>query len=282
MEVKIAVLLTCHNRVLKTMDCLKKLFAAELPLNWKLQVFLVDDGSTDETNLEVTTNFPMIKVIMGNGNLFWNGGMRLAWVTASESYDFDFYLWLNDDTIIDQSALVELSRCYEEGKDISGNEVIITAACRSEIDSNEFSYGGRNDSGAVVPDGTLQQCTYINGNLVLIPRAIYKKIGQLSERFTHAIGDFDYGLRAQKNGFACYTTRNFIATCAPNTGTPKWCNPYVPLRERLQVFRSPRGLNISEYLIYQRTHFGYKGATVAYVKSYARVLFPAIYNRFKK
>jgi hypothetical protein len=36
-------------------------------------------------------------VLGGDGSLFWNGGMRLAYADAMRS-DFDYYLWLNGDT----------------------------------------------------------------------------------------------------------------------------------------------------------------------------------------
>ena len=62
----------------------------------------------------------------------------------------------------------------------------------------------------------------IKGNLVLIPRVIYKQIGILSNDYTHALGDNDYGLRAIKNGFSCYTTKKFLATCPPNPGKLGW------------------------------------------------------------
>jgi len=281
MKKNIAVLITCHNRKDKTIHCLQVLFDSVKPERFILDVFLVDDGSTDGTTEAVTAVFPDVHIIKGNGSLFWNGGMRLAWETALKSAEFDFFLWLNDDTSIDQSALLELSECYEGGKILSGKEVIVVGACRTMYGSDVFSYGGRDNTGPVLPNGTIQPCIYINGNLVLIPRKIYNDIGQLSERFTHGIGDFDYGLRARKNGFSCYTTRKYVATCAPNAGIPMWRNPDVTLRKRFKSFRSPLGLNISEYLVYQRIHFGFARMIIAFVKSYTRVLFPGTYNRFK-
>jgi glycosyltransferase involved in cell wall biosynthesis len=47
--IKIAVLITCHNRIQKTQTCLKSLFKQKKIENINLKVFLVDDGSTDGT-----------------------------------------------------------------------------------------------------------------------------------------------------------------------------------------------------------------------------------------
>ena len=43
----IATLITCHNRKDKTLACLDALFSNHLPDRVLLDVFLVDDGSTD-------------------------------------------------------------------------------------------------------------------------------------------------------------------------------------------------------------------------------------------
>ena len=93
---KVAVLLTCHNRKAKTIECLKSLFKAIQfsKADSSFSVYLVDDGSTDGTAEAVLSNFPEVNVINGSGNLFWAGGMRLAWNTALQSNP-DYYLLLN-------------------------------------------------------------------------------------------------------------------------------------------------------------------------------------------
>lgn len=40
----------------------------------------------------------------------------------------------------------------------------------------------------------------MNGNCVFIPSEIVNAIGNLDPIFSHAMGDIDYGLRAQKKG----------------------------------------------------------------------------------
>ena len=52
----IAVLITCHNRKLKTLKCLTALHNATLPKNHMMDIFLVDDGCSDGTALAVKKN----------------------------------------------------------------------------------------------------------------------------------------------------------------------------------------------------------------------------------
>ncbi|KOH46926.1 glycosyltransferase family 2 protein [Sunxiuqinia dokdonensis] len=279
-DFKIAVLLTCHNRREKTLLCLKALFQARLKPNYKADVFLVDDGSTDRTGEAVKENFPKIHVIQGDGSLFWNQGMRLAWDTASRNGNYDFYLWLNDDTILDESALEELLNCYQKAFHKDQRPSIIVGACESDAQNNDFTYGGRNEEGAVLPNGDLQICKYMNGNAVLVPQAVFEKLGNLSPEYTHGMGDFDYGLRAQNDGFVCYTTRKYIAVCPRNEGVGAWCNSQTPISKRWELLYSPKGLNLKEYNIFRRKFWGWRWIIYA-IKAYLKILFPLFYSSLK-
>ncbi|RED48935.1 glycosyltransferase family 2 protein [Seonamhaeicola aphaedonensis] len=278
---KIAVIMACFNRKVKTLECLQNLKELDLPDTiYRLDVYLVDDGSTDGTYDAVKINFPKVNVIKGTGNLFWNGGMRLAWNKASQTEDYDFYLWLNDDVILRKFALKELMDCYLEGLKNEGVLGIVTGAFQNPKNNLAFSYGGRNETGAVKPNGKLQECKYINGNAVLVAKEIFKSLGNLSPDYTHAMGDFDYGLRAINAGFKNYTTRQYIGLCEVNC-SPNWANPKVPLKKRLKLFKSPTGLSYPEYIVFRKKFWGTKWILFA-IKAYARVLFPSMYKKIKK
>jgi len=96
----IAVLITCHNRLEKTKACIHSFYNSILPENYLFDIFLVDDGSTDGTSETIKKEFEQVNVIQGNGNLYWAGGMRLAWQTALQKQKFDAFLLLNDDVIL--------------------------------------------------------------------------------------------------------------------------------------------------------------------------------------
>jgi GT2 family glycosyltransferase len=273
----IAVLLTCFNRKEKTLACLNALFnASKEEQHLTIDVFLVDDGSTDGTGEAVKNEFPNVEVITGNGNLFWNGGMRLAWDVASKN-NYNYYLWLNDDTLISGLALGEMFECYEQARQNNEKPAIIVGACMASGDSGKFSYGGRSESGPVLPNGSLQACKYINGNIVLVPKEIFDNLGNLSADYTHAMGDIDYGLRALKKGYNLYTTRNYVATCTPND-MPAWHDPKVPLQTRWKLVHSPKGLNLKEYNRFRQKFWGRKWIVYA-MKVYLKVIFPQMYNR---
>ena len=277
----VAVLLTCYNRKEKTLKCLKKLFDSEFLSKKDFEVFLVDDASTDGTGSDVMANFPEVNIINGNGNLFWNRGMRLAWRSAVEYKNFDFYLWLNDDTFLFKDGLYDIFKSYCLAKKKEGNEVIIVASCQVNSTDNLFSYGGRDDNGPIIPNGFIQACKYINGNVVLIPKLIFKTCGNLSNDYTHGMGDFDYGLNAALKGFKSYTTTKYVAYCQPNNPVPEWCNPNNSLMKRWSLFHSPYGLNILEYIKFRKKFWGSKWIFYL-IKAYLKMLFPSFYFKLSK
>ncbi|MFC3880940.1 glycosyltransferase family 2 protein [Algoriphagus namhaensis] len=272
---KAAILLTCFNRSEKTKACLENLFAQKLPNDLDLSVFVCDDGSTDGTSDMINNDFPYVSVVKGNGSLYWGGGMNLAWSEAKKSQDFDFYIWLNDDTFLNENAFLDFFEDYT-----SINKTVILSASCSKPNTEEFSYGGLSDVGPILPNGKPQKVKYINGNLVLIPREIHQAVGKISKSYTHYLGDYDYGLRAKAAGFDCYTTSEYIAECDVNE-IPYWGDPNLPLAKRWEMAHSVKGLAIREYLAFKKYHHGSVVAFKTWVDTYLKIMFPSVYTKLR-
>jgi GT2 family glycosyltransferase len=271
----IAVLLTCHNRRDKTIECLTALFNNILPENILMNVYLVDDGSIDGTSAAVSIKFPDVNLILGSGNLFWNRGMYLAWETATKRKNYDFYLWLNDDTLLIRDAL---SIMLEYSETVKNERIIVGATCSAS--EKMVSYSGFNSNDEIlVPDGNWQNCAYFNGNIVLIPNFVFNKVGFLDKQFRHAIGDIDYGLRALKMGFIHCLSPIFLGYCENHESYPVWCNPAFPLYKRLKNLYTPLGNNTIEFFIFDRRHNGLFKAVFHFFTIHIRTIFPSIWRK---
>jgi GT2 family glycosyltransferase len=277
---QIAVLLTCHNRREKTLSCLAALYACVLPEGYGFDVFLVDDGCTDGTADAVKAQFSQVKIIQGDGNLFWNRGMRLAWETAAAAKDYDYFLWLNDDTILFADAIKELLESAE--KTVNQN-IIVGTTCSSE-DKKTVTYGGRTKkAGLIKPEGTLQRCEFFNGNIVLIPRFVFQKAGMNDRIFHHALGDFDYGLRATKKGIEILVAPSISGECNEHETISAWCNPNTPIFKRLRLLYSPLGNNPVEFFKFKCRHNGFVLACLIFISNHLKALMPTIYlNKTRK
>jgi len=253
----IAVLMTCHNRVQTTLACLEALFDAILPSEFVLEVFLVDDLSPDETGKIVKDKYPQINVIQGTGNLFWAKGMRLAWKEATLHKEFDYYMWLNDDTILFKNAIQELIDVNHKYKFI--NKVNITFGfCCSPKNPEVTTYGALFNRTKLIPNGNIQLGNLINGNVVLVPNEVYKKIGMFSDNYTHGIADYDYSLKATNEVIDCVSTRIFVAECTRNqdfyadnsvSAFSRFFQLYLDLNDK-----NPKFL-ISEFCYFRKTYF---------------------------
>ncbi|MGY5354882.1 glycosyltransferase family 2 protein [Wenyingzhuangia sp. IMCC45467] len=271
---KIAVLLTVFNRKEKTLACLKNVFAQELLDQYKLEVYLVNDGCTDGTPKAVAYNFPQVNIINANGNLFWNRGMHLGWSTAATKDDYDYYLWLNDDTMLNEGAINILLKTAIEKE----NKAIIIGTTAATANYKQVTYGGRSlKKGLLTPQKKAIPCDYFNGNIVLVPMEVYKIVGTHDPLFHHALGDFDYGLRAAKLGIQSFIAPGIIGKCDVHASLATWCNPKKTFKQRLKAFRSPLGNNPEEFFVFQKRHRGLLKAVVSYMSNHLRVVFPVLW-----
>jgi GT2 family glycosyltransferase len=265
----IAILMTCFNRVETTLCCLKHLFACEKPEGVVFDVYLVDDASPDRTGYIVKKRYLQISVIEGTGDLFWCGGMRLAWESAVKVKKYDGFLWLNDDTILYRNALSVLA---QEARSVNYG-IIVGAVCDPETGQTTYGFTGNPPR---EPDGTLSPIRNetMNGNVVWVPEIVWQRLGGLRSYFTHSMGDTEYGLRAQKNGVPIWLTPQHVGTCRTNTGM-QWNDSSLSFKLRWKIFHSPKGCPPCEFkhivqLLYPITWPLYM------VKTYLTVFFPKI------
>lgn len=284
---RIAVLLTCYNRRDVTLKCLRCLHAQELSKDVQFDVYLVDDGCTDGTGDAVRSHFPDIKILEGDGNLYWSGGMRLAWTEAMKG-DYAYYLWLNDDTFIYKNAIGKMLETAKKVHEIHGHSNIVVGSTH-DTETGKQTYGGLVRARKlfsfgfilVEPSDIPKCCDTMNGNVVLIPREVFNVVGNLSPDFTHGINDNDYGLRAKEKGFNSWIAPGYVGECSWNQATDMWFDPNLPLKERKEKLMSSNQLPPEEYLRFVKRHGGSRWI-VAWLKLKLRLYFPRLWRSLRK
>ena len=275
---RIAILMTVFNRKRLTLKCLKNIEEQTIHSNSdvKVDIYLTNDGCTDGTPEAVRTQYPDVHIIEGDGSLFWNRGMYAAWQEAAK-VDYDFYLWLNDDTHLKHDAIERLLHCSNTKND---EAVIIGSCCSSKCDK-DITYGGHLKDGKLIQDVSIEQkCVIFHGNIVLIPRYIFERIGFNDHRYRHAMGDFDYSLMVYSKGLKSYVAAGVFGVCDLHTNKPKWCDSQIKLTERWKAFHRPggNGSNPFEYFYYRRKNYGLLPACATFVSNYIHVLFPKLWE----
>lgn len=221
---KIAVLMTCHNRRDKTLQCL-----TSLQEGWEkaasglfVSIFLTDDGCTDGTADAIREHgfhFP-VHILQGSGELFWNGGMINSWKAALVEGGFDGYLWLNDDTYALPEFWDDLVKADAFSLETYGKRGIYVGSTKDAV-TGAFTYGGFNYVSKltlldqfVMPDGvSFQPCQAAHGNITYVSQEVVDKMGIFCEKYWHGGTDHDYTYLAYKAGFPLLVLPHYSAVC---------------------------------------------------------------------
>lgn len=283
-QMKIAVLMTCHNRREKTMACLRTLLAqAAEGRQLNLAVFLVDDGSTDRTCDMVKEWYQTIssafifdlRLIVGTGDLFWAKGMRLAWESAVAEENsrgpFDFYLWLNDDVELKPKA-IEL--VIDDWRMCGDERGVIVGACSKDVEETESSYAAttRHDE-QIPPNGRTPQRAdgWFNGNFVLVPRKAYEQVGMISGDYTHARADYDYAERLKRERIPFFASSQYIGVCIKDYSQKV---NGMGLMKRVTLLWRPGYCNLHDLFLFRFKYYGLLKAVVSCLHMMVIVLRP--------
>lgn len=276
----IAVLITCHNRKEKTLKCLETLLGQTNITDFIVDVYLTDDGCTDGTPEAIKAEYPQVHIIHGDGNLYWNRGMHKAWEVAARTKDYDFYLWLNDDVELKNNALAHILFCSKE----KGDNALISGLVSTP--NGTLFIGGRigRKRIRVVPNGEIQKIDIMtSGNLVLIPKSVFKQIGFNDPYYRHSFGDVDYSLMVKKKNIGLYVTKECEGFCEIDVKTRKCFQKDIPFSQRWRFLHTPLSYSMpNEIFYFNKKHYNVFIAIYHYVSVYLRCLFPMLWGKIKK
>ena len=230
---RIAVLMTCHNRRDLTLLCLRLLMPQ---LNPDDKVFLVNDGSADGTAAAVAKDYSEVRIIEGDGTLYWAKGMRRAWEAAvADRSDWDGYFWLNDDTVLNDDAIQKLLAAND------GDRIVVGDLVNSK---GEVVYGLREEG-------------LFTGNCVLVPRKVYDRLGMLCGDYSHAWADSDYAMMAKRAGIEVVRA-GVVGKTEGHPNRPSLRG--LSLGARIGMLRNPKGWNLHDLWLYRRRNWGFSAA----------------------
>ena len=266
---RILGIFTCYNRKQKTISCLESLVKGNHELMFKF--LAVDDASTDGTT-EALERLKDVEVIEGDGKLYYSGGMRKGISVAKSQYkDFDYCLLFNDDVEFYPKTICRMKELLKKE-----NQIIIGATCDS---TGRLSYGGVKKCSVVKPkfqivmsDEKIRDCDTFNANCVLISYATFLKLPNIDNRYTHSMGDFDYGLVAKKLGCILNPTNFFVGVCNDNLIVNTWRDTSLSRRERWKLKESPKGLPVKEWFYFVKKHFNFFSACYSSLSPYLKII----------
>ena len=206
MKTKVLALCSTFNRKEVTLRSLR------------LEIVVVDDGSSDGTVEAVAGEFATVNILHSD-NLYWAGAMRHGFENIVDQYDFDYLFAFNDDVTFFADCFEEFGRLVAEGKNasvivgetVNGNETAKTYGARVQKFpfyplSFRLIYPHENDSAI----------STFNMNALFVRKDILKKFGFLHKGFIHSGADFDYGLMLKRNRVELNRLSGPVGICDTN------------------------------------------------------------------
>jgi len=191
--------------------CLRSILALDYP---NFDVTVVDNGSTDGSQEFVRSTFPTVRLIENGRNLGYGPGLNVG-LRDANARGAEFFLIMNNDTVIDRAALralVETStshvragfvvgKVYWEGRE----NVLQTVGKRADPFFWNGATIGRGERDRGQYDEVAERL-FVDDVYVLVNRAVYADVGGYDPNLFLQAEELDWQARARRRGWRCYFT----------------------------------------------------------------------------
>jgi GT2 family glycosyltransferase len=247
---KVSIVIPIHNGIDYTMECLDSLKKIEYP---NYEIIIVDDGSTDESKEIISQKYPGVKILKGNGNLWWSGSMNLG-IKEALDHGAEYILALNNDNVVSKDFLnVLIQYADEHPKSIVGSKVYFIdqlLKIRYAGGYIDWKMGkiiaphyGEIDHGQC---NEIKEVQWLGGMGVLMPRILFHDVGYFDDKyFPQYLGDIDLWLRAHHFGYTIiFNPKSIVWDHTDKSGTKNLGSKLSPLYIYKSLFSIKSHINI--------------------------------------
>ncbi|WP_448542602.1 glycosyltransferase family 2 protein [Roseiflexus sp.] len=238
---EVAVIIVNWNTGQRTVDCLRQLARQTYQ---QFVVFVVDNGSDDDSIEQIRRNAPSAFVIALPYNMGFAAGVNRA-LTHALSQSVRYVLLLNNDTIIPPDLIERLVVRMDKEPLIGIVTPKIYKTCHEK---QLWGIGGRMRYAWLTVEGMDQRdhgqfdhynFDFVFGAVMFIRRDVFAAIGGLDERYFVYYEDIDFCLRARAVGFriALFPDIHVLHEGGGSTRTCDHIREYYHIRSRLIFFR---------------------------------------------
>ena len=202
----IHIIIPVHNRIKYTIEIINCL--RQQTIKNKLKIIVVDDGSTDGTDIWLRKQTD-IETLKGNGNLLWAGAVNLAIKNLiMKSNKTDWLLLINNDVRIKNDYVETLYKIAKNnfpsavGSIVkNNNEELISVGAKIYPDT--FKVEEINSKKFILKNLViLKNVNVLSGRGVLYPLKSIIEVNGLRPRIIpHYFADYDLSLRVNKKGY---------------------------------------------------------------------------------
>ncbi|MHB8735600.1 MAG: glycosyltransferase family 2 protein [Terriglobales bacterium] len=203
---RVAAILLNWNNGRFTIPCIESLLADAYP---SLEIWVVDNGSQDDSPDQIEIRFPEVHVIRNRINVGFAEGNNVGMRAALEQ-GADYLLVLNNDTIVSPGMIAELVAVLQE----HGNRAIASPKMFWQEPADRLWYGGsranlwlglfRHVNWGKPDPGDCErsrEAAFATGCCILLPREVVAEVGMFDPEFFLYWEDADLSLRCRRAGY---------------------------------------------------------------------------------
>lgn len=191
---KISVVIVTYNGMLWIKKCLHDLYQSQ---DVSLKVYIVDNGSTDETVLFIKTHYPEVIIIQSTENLgFGKANNRAVEKALQDGCEFIFLL--NQDGYVFPDTLKNLCIASKSEKQFSVLSPLQLNGRGDSLDKSFSHFMNSDDCPGFMNDAyfrnlkNVYEARFVMAAFWLIPKTVIEKIGLFNTVFPHYGEDDDF------------------------------------------------------------------------------------------
>ena len=218
---KIAIVILNWNGKSDTLECLKSLEKLKVD-KYQLQIFVVDNASTDGSASVIEKKYKNISVLRNKDNLGFAEGNNVGIKRALKN-DADYVVILNNDTVIDKDLVNELVKAFDSQPEAGIISPKIYFAKGFEFHKNRYKKGelgkviwyagGKMDGNNVLGShrgvdwvdrgqyDEIVETDFATGCCMAVKSTVFKKIGLFNREYFLYWEDVDFCQRAKRAGY---------------------------------------------------------------------------------
>jgi len=201
----VAIVVVMWNGCQDTVECLESLRNDTYP---NKQLIVVDNGSADDSVVQVREKFPEAELIENHTNLGFTGGNNIG-IRKAIAQGADYLYLLNNDTTVEPDALTKLVAVAEANPDFG----LISPVMHYFDPPRDIWFAGSQIAlaqGLAVHDNSRMperteepyEVPWLSGCAILMRATLARQLEGFDERYYLTFEDVDISLRVRKAGFA--------------------------------------------------------------------------------